>query len=270
MLRSRKLMRIKARLSRLVRIQSLIKAVFEDIPELQKFSWSYSQEYDDNNYSNHVRLRTVNGWHVDWDGEYEDEDDYTEKAIVEFDENGKRLKKVLPLPLPKLEKEEIELVSQVVQEVAEDYGYQDEFTVERSSLQEVSLGEEEHFDKYVKSFVSGSVLPDEFFLDEKANLTRHEEMAEIATYYAMDHGRFSPEMEFKIFAEEGMMFCAYEHARNVIGGDLPETVENFFLLNDKKDSEDHKWLVKYLTFRGKAAVKKFRAQNVKKTRKAIR
>ena len=202
MLRSRKLMRIKARLSRMVDDRSLLKSVFDDLPDLQNFSWSYEQEFNDSNYSDHFRLETVNGWHVGSDGEYEDEDDYKEKEIVEFDENGKRIKKKKAVPLPKLEKDEVEFIIKVVREVAKNYGYQDEFTVERSNLEEVSQREEEHFDKYVKSFVSGFTLPDEFFLDENATLTKYEEMAEIATFYAMDHGRFSPEMEFKIFGIE--------------------------------------------------------------------
>ena len=56
MLRSRKLMRIKARLSRMVDDRSLLKSVFDDLPDLQNFSWSYEQEFNDSNYSDHFRL----------------------------------------------------------------------------------------------------------------------------------------------------------------------------------------------------------------------
>lgn len=229
-MRSQKLIRIKEGLSDLVSVPSLINSLFQDIPELQTFSWSYTQEYDDSNYNDYSRLLSVNGYSVDYDGDYEEEEE----------ESGKNL--------PKLEKEDILVIMSVVRQVSSTYGYQDEFTVDRPSDESLQMQTEDEgaFEKYLKSFVSGRELPETFFTENECDLG---ELAEIATYYAMDHGRFSPQVEFKIFAKEGIMFRAYRYAQHVIGGSLPEDIENFFVINDTADGEDHKWLVKYLSFK---------------------
>ena len=66
---------IRQVLNRIVTEDDLITALFQDIPELQEFTWSVTNEYDDNNYSTQVDLTSINGHHVDYDAEYDEEDE---------------------------------------------------------------------------------------------------------------------------------------------------------------------------------------------------
>jgi hypothetical protein len=68
----RKIRDIRKASRRLVENSDLLVALFKDIPELQNFTFSVSQEYDDNNYFDSVRLVEINGHAYDFDG-YDDD-----------------------------------------------------------------------------------------------------------------------------------------------------------------------------------------------------
>jgi hypothetical protein len=86
---------------------------------------------------------------------------------------------------------------------------------------------------YLASYLSGSEIPVCFFVDNDPKW---------AVYYAMDHGRFSQDDEFRIFARNGWMDEALHYAESV--GRLVPELENFYILNASE--EDSVCLKKYL------------------------
>lgn len=213
---------IRELVRRSVGASNLVSALFEDIPELQSIKFQYSQEYDDNNYSDYCRLTEVNGHYVDCEGDYEENHDESD--------------------LPRLSKREVLLCDELIQTVASEYGY-DEHELSRSNYPPQTNRLNGSLEKaeadYLCSYLAGTPLKKSWFFKKDAKW---------ACYYAMDYGRFDEEVEFKIFAKKGGMVYAYWYSAHVIKGRLPEPIESFFILSAEK-GEDHEWLQKYMKLR---------------------
>lgn len=231
-------------LERFVTEEELISAVFQDIPELLEFTFSVTSEYDDNNYSTYTRVSTINGRHVDYDADYDEDEDESNE-------------------MPKIEcKESREKIMELVDLISEKWGFGEDHRISRDNYVpkpqrkrpgqvfggSISRKPESEEVEYVRAYMNGTTLPDDYFtkLDNK----------KWAVYYADDHGRFSPELEFKIFAKQGEMRSALRYAQ-AIKAPLHEKVENFFVLNNSKDDKKH--LQMYLDFKKNLSPKKIRA-----------
>lgn len=226
MLRFSKIYDIRRVLENVVCDEDLIRAAFEDIPELDSISFSVTNEYDDNNYSDYCRLTEINGWRMDYDDNYD-----------ESDENES--------PLPKIEdKNKIGNLIDLVQTVGKDFGYNEDHKIDRAFAlrrPRVKRGSDEKAElKYVLNHVMGKKLKENFFVKAPPKW---------ALYHAVDHGRFTPEAEFKIFAKEGRMNEALKYAQEVLKGPLDERIENFFILNSQPDSSDYEFLKEYIEFK---------------------
>ncbi len=219
---------IRRVLERVVTEDDLIAAVFSDIPELQEFTWSKTNEYDDNNYSDYSRLTHINGYCVDYDGDYED--DFTEPEESD---------------MPRIEDANARhTIRDLVDSICDGFDHREEITISREHylpkvIQTVRAKADQEELDYVRSYISKTTLPDKYFL-KMSN-------PKWAIYYADDHGRFNEDLEFKIFAQEGRMHYAYLYARHIIKGPLPEKIENFYVLNNSE--EDKEDLKVYLEFK---------------------
>ena len=228
MLHFNKLYDIRRILENVVSGDDLIRAVFEDAPELQEFTWSVTNEYDDNNYSDYVRLTAVNGWRLDYDDAYEEEQDSD---------------------LPKIEDMNIVgTVRDLVEIVGKEFGYNEDHKIDRAYAMRHKNAKKKRSDraevKYIMSHLMGKKLPENFFVRADPKW---------ALYHALEHGRFKPETEFKIFARDGHMFDARRYAQEIVKGPLEEKIENFFILNSQPDTPDYEDLKKYLEFKKNAA-----------------
>jgi hypothetical protein len=207
----RKIRDIRKASKRLVENSDLLVALFKDIPELQNFKFSVSQEYDDNNYFDSVRLVEINGHAYDFDG-YDDDSEESE--------------------LPRVE--QTDLIKNALGLIADNYDNSaGEVEIKREDYE---AGKEPLFPEeriYLGSYLSGSEIPVSFFVDNNPKW---------AVYYAMDHGRFPEDDEFDIFARNGWMDEALCYAE-VVGRLVPE-LENFYILNASE--EDSECLKKYL------------------------
>lgn len=215
---------IRQALENIVSNDDLIKAVFDDIPELETISFSVTNEYDDNNYSDYTRLTAVNGWSISYDDEYEEEEQTSD--------------------LPQIDIEKVGSIRDLIEIVGKDFGYSEDNTIDRAYAQRnkrrKKSAEEKAEMKYILNHVMGKKLKENFFVKASPKW---------AIYHAADHGKFSPEAEFKIFAKEGRMLHAFRYARKILKGPLSEKVENFFILNSQPDSEDYEELKEYLEFK---------------------
>jgi hypothetical protein len=224
MLNFDKMYDIRRALENIVRNDDLIRAVFDDIPELENISFSCTNEYDDNNYSDYTRLTAVNDWKI-YDDEYDDE----EKQDSD---------------LPKIEVKKVQTIRDLVEIVGKDFGYGEDHTITRAYAYRHKRGkksaEEKAEMKYILNQVMGKKIKENFFVKASPKW---------AVYHAAEHGRFSREAEFKIFAKEGRMYDAFRYAREVLKGSLDEKVENFFILNSQPDSQDYEELKEYLEFK---------------------
>jgi hypothetical protein len=231
MIKLDKLLYIKNELERIISPDEIISAAFDGCPELVEFSFRKSNEYDDNNYSDHLELLYVNGHRVDYNGDYEEEDE-------EYDEERKKSS------LPKLPNWVGSNLVDLIHEVGNEWDYSDEITVSRENYKNKksrNSKEDKESKRYLCSHLSGKRLPESFFI--KCSNPK------LPLYYAVEHGRFSSDAEFKIFAKEGRMWYALRYAQEIIGGVLPEQIENFFLLNDKAETEDHERLQEYIAWK---------------------
>lgn len=226
MIHYRKLRDLKTAMNNLVLDDMLVVTLFEEIPELQEFTFIRNQEYDDNNYYDNTRITSVNGHSWGYEG-YEEEgrEDHRE-----------------PSNLPKIAEGKVHWIDDVVGFVAEKYDRQeedytfrrDEFKREDYSVHDGGTSRKkghvtrEHTAerKYFIAHLAGKKLPDSFFL--KNNL-------KYALYHALEHGRFKKETEYGLFARRGELHNALDYARYVIKGRLPEEVENFFILDTDED-----------------------------------
>jgi hypothetical protein len=215
---------IRRTLENFVSNDDLIRAVFDDVPELQEISFSVTNEYDDNNYSDYVRLTALNGWRLDYDDTYEEEQDSDLPKIEDMNVVGN--------------------IRDLIEIVGKEFGYNEDQTIDRAYAMRHKSGPKKRSDKaeakYIMSHLMGKKLPENFFVRTTPKW---------ALYHALEHGRFKPETEFKIFAREGYMLDALRYAREIVKGLLDEKIENFFILNSQPDSEDYEHLKKYLEFK---------------------
>jgi hypothetical protein len=239
MLNYSKITKIKNVCERFVTIENLIASIFEDNPELVTFSYSCTNEYDDNNYSDYTRLVSINGHSVDYDGEYEE--DYADEENVES-----TLAKIT-------DKELIWGLQDLVNSIGTHFDRGEDIELSRDNYamkKRRRLGKDEKAElDYVISYLSGNDLPDEWFLNNDP---------EYASYYAQDHGRFSKEMETKLFANKGCMRAVYMYAQ-AIGKPVLEEIETFFVTHNivgSENEEDNKYLKKYLALKDTLKKKK--------------
>ena len=229
MLHFNKLFDIRRILENVVSNDDLIRAVFEDIPELQEISFAVTNEYDDNNYSDYVNLTGVNGWRVDYDNEYEEDCEGSDLPKIED------MNKVGTIR---------DLVETVGKEFGYEFGYNEDHKIDRAYAMRHKNAKKKRSDraevKYIMSHLMGKKLPENFFVRADPKW---------ALYHALEHGRFKPETEFKIFARDGHMFDARRYAQEIVKGPLDEKIENFFILNSQPDTPDYEDLKKYLEFK---------------------
>ncbi|NBT36089.1 MAG: hypothetical protein EBT03_11255, partial [Betaproteobacteria bacterium] len=170
-----------------------------------------------------ARLTAVNGWVLDYDDDYYEEDQSSD--------------------MPKIEdNDKIGTVRDLVEIVGKEFGYNEDHKIDRAyAMRHKKKREEDKMEmEYVLSQFMGKKLPDSFFLRASPKW---------ALYHALEHGRFSPETEFKIFGRDGYMFDALRYAQEIVKGPLDEKIENFFILNSQPDSQDYENLKKYLDFK---------------------
>ena len=224
MLHFNKMYDIRRTLENFVSNDDLIRAVFDDVPELQEISFSVTNEYDDNNYSDYVRLTALNGWRLDYDDTYEEEQDSDLPKIEDMNVVGN--------------------IRDLIEIVGKDFGYNEDQTIDRAYAMRHKRGPKKRSDKaeakYIMSHLMGKKLPENFFVRTTPKW---------ALYHALEHGRFKPETEFKIFAREGYMLNALRYAQEILKGPLDEKIENFFILGSQPDSQDYEQLKKYLEFK---------------------
>jgi hypothetical protein len=236
MLKFDRLIYVKNEFARFFPVDDLIASAFEGCPELVKFTFRKSSEYDDNNYSDQVELSSVNGHVVNCEEDY----DYYEEGC------GKKESKE---SLPKVSNNIVQSLIELVYEIGKEWDYSEDITIQRKDYlprKKKKTKEDKNREKYLASYLTGKPLPESFFLK---NTSEH-----LALYYAVDHGRFSPEAEFKILAHEGRMYSALRYAKEIIKGPLPAEIENFFVLNDCADSEDHEHLQEYISWKNSAQI----------------
>jgi hypothetical protein len=229
MIRYRKLRDLKSTMENIVVDDILVVTLFEGIPELQEFTFIRNQEYDDNNYYDNTRVASVNGHSYGYEG-YEEDAECSESCRD-------------PSTLPQIPENKVSWVEDVVGLVADKYDYgEEDITFKRedfkrenyvihdggTSKKKGHVSKERFAErKYFIAHLAGKKLPDSFFL--KIDL-------KYALYYALDHGRFKSETEFRLFARRGEMENALEYAR-IIKCRLPEEVENFFILDASEDDQ---------------------------------
>ena len=219
---------IKNQFSKIISDQDLIRSLFLEMPDLQCFTIEKTNEYDDENYTDYMQVLSVNNYNVDYDLNYEEEE-------KELDEQNN---------LPKIKEEYLGSFGSLIYDLNYvEYG-ETTFSRENYDLNEDSFSKsileniQRTVSKYAISFISETSLDVDYFVNKHPRY---------AVYYAMERGRFNPEDEFKIFAQKGRMKQAYEYAKCVIKGNLPEKIENFFILNDSVDEDDHEQLQRYLS-----------------------
>lgn len=201
---------LKTEFERAVRSGDLIAAVFADHPDLESFQVDVTNEYDDNNYSDYARTTKVNGWYIDYEGEYEDEE-----------EDPKT---------PKASAAAIEACMGVADQIKEEWGYGDH-TFERSEFVQVRDLKEILDNPGLSCIISlakGEKVPTDVLLEcDSRWVLKHAEL----------HGRYTEEDEFLLFAREGMMWQAKEYAKQV--GPLSDKTLNYYVLS--LTSEDHEY-----------------------------
>lgn len=225
-----KMVDLKRAMGGVVKNEELVRALFEEIPELKTFSWTKTREYDDNNYFVSTSVVSINAYDYGYNGY---EEDWHEDA----EEN---------CGLPKVTA--THMIEDLVDQISDSYDLSDdeivmdrddyflesekgEGTIERERKQKEKVD-------YFLAFLSGNRLPDDFFVGKDPKL---------AVYHAMDHGRLSDEVEVAIFAVREKMSYALDYARVV--GRLSPKVEAFFILDD--DEYDRPYLQEYIGEFGK-------------------
>lgn len=210
---------IKNAMERFVNLDDLLAALFADHPDLQTLTFEVTSEYDDNNYSDYSRLYDVNGWHVDYDGEFDEANEDEEHD------------------LPKPSDVSIQAAMNLCDSVKEKYGY---------GTQEFERGDYD-FDSREKQLKSSPELE-----CVVAILQRKKIPAQVVadagcswwSHYADVHGRYGEEDEFLLFGREGMMGEAREYAEKF--GPLSEKTLNYFVLSLTSEDGDYYQLQDYL------------------------
>lgn len=216
MLKFNKAYEIREMMRRCVADNGLISSLFEDCPALKTISFSYDSEYDDNNYTNYSTLRAVNGHLVDPEG-------YEEKEEVSDSD------------LPRVDIKVLNACEELVGVIGSEFGFgEHEILREEYPAGKIVQNMREDEFTYLSSFLSGAKIKDSWFFKNNPKW---------ACYYSLDHGKFSEEAEFKIFAKKGSMYHAYWYA--FYHGRLPSSVESFFILSTERDDGDHQHLQAY-------------------------
>lgn len=206
---------IKRALERTVDLDDLLSALFADHPDLHTLEFESTNEYDDNNYSDYTRLQKVNGRQVDYDGEYEEEDE---------DET---------YDLPKASREACWAATNLCDFVKEKHGYGD-IKFERGDHPPKKISGDPDLECAL-AFMKGEKLDIKTMVQADFLWWRH---------HAEIHGRFSPEDEHILFARENWMRVALEYAK--IYGPLSEKTLNYFILSSGAGDEDYEPLQEYL------------------------
>lgn len=208
---------MKSEFERTVRASDLIAAVFADHPDLDSFQVDVTNEYDDNNYSDYARTTKVNGWHIDYDGEYDDDEEGSEA--------------------PKASDAAIEACLGVADQIKEEWCHGDhlfkrsEFSSSRDLKEFLSSPNL----SCILSLSKGEKVPTDVLLECDAKwVLRHAEL----------HGSYTEEDEFRLFAREGMMWLAKEYAKQV--GPLSDKTLNYYVLTLKAEDSEYEHLQEYL------------------------
>lgn len=211
-----KMVDLKRAMGRIVKDKELVRALFEEIPDLKTFSWTKTQEYDDSNYFVSTRVVSINGHDYGYDG-YEDEGAEEKEGLPKVDATH--------------------MVEDLVERISDSFDLsdsdivmdRDDYFLESEKSEGTILQERKDREEvdYFLAFLSGTRLPDDFFIGKDPKL---------AVYHAMNHGRLSEDAEVEVFAVRGNMPYALDYARTV--GRLSPKVETFFILdNDEYDKE---------------------------------
>lgn len=219
---------MKNEFERTVGPRDLISALFHDHPELENFDVSVTSEYDDNNYSDYCRVTKVNGWYVDYDGEFEEE----------FDDQD-------PHEFPKPSKKAIENCMGVAEYVKSDWGYGDHtfFRKMFSKCRDMKEIVENPNLACIMAIAKGGEVPLNTLLEADQRWI---------VKYADVHGRYSDEDEFALFAREDMICSARNYA--FAHGPLTEKTLNYFLLSLNAEEHDYRILQEYMEWlKAKAA-----------------
>jgi hypothetical protein len=229
---------IRETLKSIISDRQLISSLFRSVPELNSIGFSVTNEYDDSNYYDSVRLESVNGY--SW-SPYEDcyDDELEDYYGVSNNPDGK-----------KLDKEVVNACASLIEEVGKDFGYGDENSLLRSDYTSPSYTTKPNreFNRFILDLAAGNKLKDESILAKIASKFG----SKWALYYAFDHGRLSKETEDKIFLKKGNMREPYLYSVHVLKDVLPKNIEDFHILNcfgKKKESSDQEYLNKYLEFK---------------------
>jgi len=220
---------IKRTLERAVDLDDLMAALFADHTDLQTLEFEVTNEYDDNNYSDYTRLQKVNGWQVDYDGNYEEEEDEDDMAS----------------DLPKASQKACWDAMNLCDFMKEKYGYGDikfkrgDYDYKNTKKKMKSNAELD----CALAFMKGDKPTVDAIIEADGGWWSH---------YAEAHGRFSPEDEFRVFAREGWMGPALTYAKDY--GPLSEKTLNYFILTINSEHDDYENLQEYLELvREKAA-----------------
>jgi hypothetical protein len=208
----------KMALNSTVDLDDLVSALFNDNPDLISFEVNVTNEYDDNNYSDYSRLTKINGYSVDYNGEYDE--DYEDE-----EEND----------LPKASQESIEQAMEIPEFVADKFGHG-----EHSFLREdYENSRDRVIDKSdtlcAIALLKGEKVP----VDTIAN-----SMERWILHHAEVHGRYSSEDEYRLLAREEMMGIALAYAKK--HGPLSEKTLNYFILSLKSEDWGYNHLQEYL------------------------
>jgi hypothetical protein len=207
----------KRALERAVDLDDLVPALFADHPELQSFSVDVTNEYDDNNYSDYSRVTRVNGWSVDYDGEY---DGFAEEEEIST---------------PKASSAAINNVMSIAEYVQDKYGY-GEHNFERSIYEgRVQKSVRTPNSICAMALLNGDRVCVDVLLEACDRWTLH---------HADAHGRYDEADEFALFAREDAMGLALEYAKKF--GPLSDKTLNYFVLSLKADDYGHEHLQEYL------------------------
>ncbi len=233
MLNYRKTTDLKRLFENMVSREMVVASVFKDNPELESFEFSCRSEYDDNNYSDFIELTRVNEHYVDYEGRYEDDNSYEGPEGIDEEKKSN---------LPRLNQDVIQALMDVVSTIGNYYGH-DEHVIRRSDYvntkNRTQNSKEEQ--RYLNSYISKEKIEDEWFL--KAD-------PKWAAYYAQDHGKFSKEVETKLFCVDGNMIYALMYAQ-ALKKSLPKHIENYFTTKNLVDpnEKDDIWFKEYLKFK---------------------
>ena len=215
---------VKQTLSRVVDLDDLVSALFADYPDLISFQFDVTNEYDDNNYSDYTRLQRVNGWTVDYDGEYEDEEEDSES--------------------PKASGDAVQQVMAISEYVESKLGY-GEHEFHRDDYPASDSDDRLKNDPNLEAAtacINGTKVSVETLLkaDEKWIL-----------HYARIHGRYSPEDEFTLIARKDMMWIVDDYAE--LFGPIEEKTLNYFILSLTSEDDNYEQLQDYLEWLKKRA-----------------